>query len=80
MRNGGCVPGHSINAAFHQSSSRGALLLVSVSPYAHLQEQTTGRLPTGSHTITFVHTRLHVDIWESERSYARTTHARTHAH
>lgn len=84
MRNSGCVPGHSSSAAFHQSRGRGALLLVSVSPYAHLLEQTTGRLPTGSnthtHTITFAHTRLHVDLWESERATCASAQANEWSH
>lgn len=72
MRNCGCVPGHSISAAFHQSRDRGALLLVSVSPYAHLQEQTTDRLPTGSHTLSHSYTHSLMQTCGSERVHAQT--------
>lgn len=63
MRNGGCVPGHSIRAAFHQWGP------AAVSPYVYLLEQTTGRLPTGTHT--HIHTQTHY------RSY---THAPSFRH
>lgn len=69
MRNGVCVPGHSISAASHQRGPAASLF-----PYAHLLEQTTGRLPTGSHTHYHIHThmRLHVDMWERERAQTQT--------
>lgn len=58
MRNGGCVPGHSISAAFHQSRGRGAPLLVSVFSICTSSRtnnwQAAYRL---THTITFTHTR-----------------------
>lgn len=56
MRNGGCVPGHSINTAFHQSRGGEAPLLVSVSPYAHLTAQTTRSLATGSRALSYSYT------------------------
>lgn len=77
MRNSGCVPGHSSSAAFHQSRGRGALLLVSVSPYAHLLEQTTGRLPTGSNTHTHYHIRTHATSRRLVGEWARNMRKRT---
>lgn len=90
MRNGGCVPGHSISAAFHQSRGRegcgvggaGAPLLVSVSPYAHLREQTTGgaayRL---THAIAFTHKRLRAQrVGDAHAAAGYTTRTNTHAH
>lgn len=58
MRNGGCVPGHSISAAFHQSRGRAAALLDSVFSICTSSRtnnwQSAYRL---THTITFAHTR-----------------------
>lgn len=58
MRNGGCVSGHSIRAAFHQRGPAAG------SPHVDLLEQTTGRLPSGTHTHTIVltHMLLHLGI------------------
>lgn len=76
MRNGGCVPGHSIRAAFHQ---RGP---AAVSPYVYLLEQTTGRLPTGTHThrhtIVLTHMLLHLGIWDSNCAHAQMQRPETH--
>lgn len=73
MRNSGCVPGHSNGVATHQSRGGEALLLKSLSSYASPQEQTTGRQPTGAHTITFRHTpsRTH---WKEGSAYSQTLH------
>lgn len=74
MRNGGCVAGHSIHAAFHH---RGP---AAVSPHVYLLEQTTGRLPTGSASRTHTHTLPNLVIWDSNCARAqRTGQIHTHA-
>lgn len=56
MRNGGCVAGHSVGVAFHQSGGAGAPAASLRLSMQIFQEHTTGRLPTGSHTRYRAHT------------------------
>ena len=96
MRNGGCVPGHSISVAFHQSRGRGgpaARLCFSICASSRTNNwQAAYRR---AHTITFTHTPScrHVGEWTctctnthgptTDHMYihmAKGLHTNTHTH
>ena len=72
MRSDGCVPGHSVSAAFHQSAGRDGLRCSVCSPTSTSRSANTGETRTHTRTRARTRTHKHAHVYTHTRSHKHT--------